>query len=164
MRQLCATENIGFVHVALRYEAFVIPLFWNKWFGLIACTIGDKFQSFCNNCIILFKVTMVEHCGKYIQYHEPMSRSMQLPHFVTSLCPGLFTDWSIFSLTFLLWKKGSSAPVTQWRQLVSFDWSWHSQESLVPGNFELNINPSMKTPWQKCSRVACFYSSAPEST
>ena len=30
-----------------------------------------------------------------------------------------FTDWSIFSISFLLWKKGS--PVTQWRQ-ISFLW------------------------------------------
>ena len=80
MRQLCATVNIGFVNVALRYEAVVIPLFSNQSVDLLTCTIGDKFQSFRNNCIILFKVTIGEHCGKYVQYHEPMNNSMQLSH------------------------------------------------------------------------------------
>jgi len=54
-----------------------------------------------------------------------------------------------------LWKKGSSGPVTQWLQLVSYDWSWHSHGSLIPGKFGLKINRSMKTPWQECSGVAC---------
>ena len=73
----------------------------------------------------------------------------------------LFTDWSIFSITFLLWKKDSSGPVTQWRQLLSCYWSWRSHGSLIPGKFDLKINRSMKTSWQECSEVACSYSSAP---
>ena len=74
---------------------------------------------------------------------------------ILSLCHGIFTDWSIFSTPFLLWKKGSSGPVTQWRQLVSCDWLWHSQGSLIQSRFDLKINRSMKTPWQKYSEVAC---------
>ena len=47
--------------------------------------------------------------------------------------------------------------------LVSFLWlSLHSHGSLIPGKFDLKINRSMKTPWQDYSRVACFYSSAPD--
>ena len=57
-----------------------------------------------------------------------------------------------------MWKKGSSGSVTQWRQLVSCDWSWHSHGSLIPGKFDLKINRSMKTPWQEYSGVACSYS------
>ena len=77
----------------------------------------------------------------------------QHAHPILSLCHGIFTDWSIFSTPFLLWKKGS--PVTQWRQLVSCDWSWHSHGSLIQGKFDLKINRSMKIPWQKYSGVAC---------
>ena len=53
--------------------------------------------------------------GAYNSNTKPMSR-----HF-----------YSIFSTPFLLWKKGSSGPVTQWRQLVSCDWLWHSHGSLI---------------------------------
>ena len=77
---------------------------------------------------------------------------------ILSLCRGSFTDWSSFSIPFLLWTKGSSGPVTQWRQLVSCDWSWYSHGSLIPGKFHLKINRSMKTPWQEYSGVACSYS------
>ena len=38
----------------------------------------------------------------------------------------------------------------------------HSHGSLIPGKFDLKIYRSMKTPWQEYSRVACFYSSAPD--
>ena len=79
-----------------------------------------------------------------------------------SLCHGIFTDWSIFSIPFLLWKKGSSGPVTQWRQLVSCDWSWHSHGSLIIGKFVIKMNHYQKTPWQKYSGVACSYSEAPD--
>ena len=71
------------------------------------------------------------------------------------LCHGIFTDWSIFSTRFLVWKKGSSGPVTQWRQLVSCDWLWHSHGSLIQSRFNLKINRSIKMPWQKYSGVAC---------
>ena len=57
--------------------------------------------------------------------------------------------------------RGSSGPVTWWRQLVSCDWSWHSHGSLTSGKFELKIKRSMKTPWQEYGGVACSYSSAP---
>ena len=40
---------------------------------------------------------------------------------ILSLCHGIFTDWSIFSKPFLLRRKDSSGPVTQWRQ-ISFLW------------------------------------------
>jgi len=62
-----------------------------------------------------------------------------------------------------VWKKGSSGPVTQWRQLVSCHWSWHSHGSLVRGKFDLKINRSTRPPWQEYSGVACSYSSAPDS-
>ena len=58
-------------------------------------------------------------------YQEPMRRSLQLP------CHGIFADWSIFSIPFLLKKKRSSGPRTQWRHLVSCDWLWHSHGSLI---------------------------------
>ena len=61
-----------------------------------------------------------------VRHVEQMSKSMQLPY-----CHGTFTDWSIFGIPFLWWKKGCSGPVTQWRQLVSCDWSWHN---CVQGN------------------------------
>ena len=50
---------------------------------------------------------------------------------ILSLCHSIFKDWTIFSPHFLLWNKGSSCAVTQWRQLVSCDWSWHSHGSLT---------------------------------
>ena len=100
---------------------------WNKWFWKTEC-VYNKFQ-------------------------EPMNRNLQLP--LLSVCHGIFTDWSIFSTPFLLWKKGSSGPVTQWRQLSSCDWLWHSHRSLIQSRFELKINRSMKMPWQKYSGVAC---------
>ena len=31
---------------------------------------------------------------------------------------GIFTDGSVFSAPFLLWKKGISGPVTQWCQFL----------------------------------------------
>ena len=77
---------------------------------------------------------------------------------ILSLCHGIFTDWSVFSIPFLFYNKGSSAPVTHWRQLVSCDWSWHSHESLTPSRFDQKMNRSMKTPWQEYSGVVCSYS------
>ena len=77
---------------------------------------------------------------------------------ILSLCQGTFTDWSIFSIPFLLWKKGSSGLATQWHQLISCDWSWHSLGSLIPGKFDLKINRSMKI----YSGVAYSYSWAPD--
>ena len=53
--------------------------------------------------------------------------------------------------------------MTQWRQLVSCDWSWHSHGSLIPRKFDLKIKRSMKKPWQEYDAVACPYSSAPDS-
>ena len=51
--------------------------------------------------------------------------------------------------------------MTQWRQLVSGDWLWHSHGSLMQSRFNLKINWSMKTPWQEYSWDACSYSLAP---
>ena len=65
-----------------------------------------------------------------------------------------------FSIPFLVWKKDRCGPVTQWRQLVSCDWPSHSHGSHFPGKFNLKINRSMKTPWQKYTGGACYYSSA----
>jgi len=39
-----------------------------------------------------------------------------------------FTDWSIFRIPFLWWKRDTSGPVTQSSQLVSRDWEPHSRE------------------------------------
>ena len=63
-----------------------------------------------------------------------------------------------FSVPFLLWKKGSSGPVTQWRRLVSCNWAWHSHGSLIPGKFDRRVSRSMKTPWQECRVVVYSYS------
>ena len=90
----------------------------------------------------------------------PGADEQELATPILSLCHGIFTDWSIFSTPFLLWKKGSSAPVTHWRQLVSCDWLWHFHGSLIQSRFDLKVNRSMKTPWQKYSRVACSSSYA----
>ena len=71
---------------------------------------------------------------------------------ILSLCQGIFTDWSIFSVPFLLWKKGGSSPVTQWRQLAPCDWSWHSHGSLTLGKFDLKISgPSCRKETQTWS-------------
>ena len=89
------------------------------------------------------------------QFAEPGADEQELATPMLSLCHGIFTDWCIFSTLFLLWKKGSSGPVTQWRQLMSCDWLWHSHGSLIQSRFDLKINRSVKTPWQKYSGVAC---------
>ena len=60
-------------------------------------------------------------------------------------------------------KKGSSGPVTQWRQLLSCDWSWHPNGSLIPRRFYRKVNRSKKTPRQEYSGVACSNSSAPDT-
>ena len=73
---------------------------------------------------------------------------------IPSLSHGVFTDWYIFSIPFLLWKKGSSGLGTQWQQLVSCDWSWDSHGSLIPGKFDLKINRSIKNPWQEYKLLA----------
>ena len=65
-----------------------------------------------------------------------------------------------FSIPFLLWKKGTSGSVTQWRQLFSCDFSWHSHGSLIQRKFDLKINRSLKTLWQEYRGVAWSYSSA----
>ena len=36
--------------------------------------------------------------------------------------------------------------MTQWRQLVSCDWLWHSHGSLIPGILDLGTNRSLKKP------------------
>ena len=51
------------------------------------------------------------------------------------------------NVPFLLGKNGSSSQVTQLRQFVCCDWSWHSIGSLIPGKFELKINRSVKICW-----------------
>ena len=66
-----------------------------------------------------------------------------------SVCHGIFTDRSIFCMPILLWKRDSSGPVTQWRQLVSCDWSWHSHRGLIPGKFDQKINRSENAAYQE---------------
>ena len=44
---------------------------------------------------------------------------------------------NFYKLIFSLRKKGSSAPVTQWRQLDCCNSSWHSHGSLLPGILDL---------------------------
>ena len=77
---------------------------------------------------------------------------------ILTLCHGIFTDRSVFSIPFLLWKKGCSGTVTQDVKSV---WSWRSQGSLIHGKFDLKIYQSMKTSWQECVEVARSYASAP---
>ena len=50
---------------------------------------------------------------------------------ILSLCHRIFTDWSIFSIPFLLWKKGSSGPVTSFSFLwlvIVLPWESHFRE------------------------------------
>ena len=118
------------------------------------------------NSIVILGVgkNMWKHIFYLMQQHQtprkgysttPGADEQELATPIRSLCHGIFTDWSIFSTPFLLWKRGSSGPVTQWRQLVSCDGLWHSHGSLIQSRFDLKINRSMKTPWQKYSWVAC---------
>ena len=71
-----------------------------------------------------------------------------------------------FSLTLNLCSSAVTTrnQLTQWRQLVSCDWSWPSHGSLIQGKFYLTINRSMITPWQEYTGVSCSYSSAPGFT
>ena len=91
-------------------------------------------------------------------YHKTMvkirSRWVGACNSHTKLISRSFTDWLIFSIPSLLWKKGSSRPVTRWRQTVSCDWSWHSHGCLIPGKFDLKINLSVNSPWQEYRGVA----------
>ena len=77
-----------------------------------------------------------------IQIYKLWSWADQLEHAtsILSLSDGIFKDWSFFWHTFSLLNNGSSAPVTQWRQLVSCDMSSHSHGSLIPAEFDLKIN------------------------
>ena len=94
---------------------------------------------------------ITEICKRLLSMYFTVSGAdeQELATLILSLCHGIFTDWSIFSTPFLLWTKGSSGAVTQWRQLVSCDWLWHSHRSLIQSRFDLKINRSMKMPWQK---------------
>ena len=47
-----------------------------------------------------------------VSSQEPISRTIR------SGCHGIFPDWSIFSIPFSLWKKGTSGPVTSYQFLV----------------------------------------------
>ena len=81
---------------------------------------------------------------------------------ILSFCHVVFADWSILVYLFFCERKAVPVQLTQWRQLVSFNWSWHSHGSLTPGNLDLKINRSVKTPWQEYKGFACSHSSAPE--
>ena len=73
---------------------------------------------------------------------------------ILTLCHGIFTDRSVFSVLFLFWKKCCSRTVTQDVKSVYFNWSWRSQGSLIHGKCDLKLNQSMKTSWQECVVVA----------
>ena len=101
-------------------------------------------------------------CSKTKQIMRPYyvmlgANEQELATPTLSLCHDIFTDWSILSTPFLLWKKGSSGPVTLWRQLVSGNWLWHSHWSLIQRTFDLKINRSMKRPWQKYPGLADYF-------
>ena len=93
---------------------------------------------------------------------EPGADHLEHATPILSLCHGIFTDWSIFSIPFP--NKGSSASVTQWRQLVSCDWLRHSHGSLIfvsvcPFPMRLNIFYSELRPLLKNLRfrmLRCF--------
>ena len=71
-----------------------------------------------------FQPTLLLWIPAYWGYTGADEQELATP--TLSLCHGIFTDWSIFSTPFLSWKKRSSGPVTQWRQLVSCYWLWLS--------------------------------------
>ena len=122
------------------------PLWWES------CT--SKHQ--LDHCAI--SSSMINVCKEQPYYCKSGADEQELATPKLSLCHGIFTDWSIFSTPLLLWLKGSSGPVTQWRHSVSCDWLWHSHGSLIESRFDLKINRYMKTPWQEYSWVACSYS------
>ena len=72
--------------------------------------------------------------------------------FLTSLSNGISTEWSTFSISFLLWKKDSFRPVTHGRQLVSCVVMTLPRES----DFK-EIRSKNKSAWQEYSGVARSY-------
>ena len=107
------------------------------------------------------KATLVKRTVPLLTKRNAFHQLFFILHLIRSRWVGACNSWSIFSTPFLLWQKGSSGPVTQGRQSVSCDWSWHSHGSLIPGKFDLKINRSIKTPWQEYSGIACSYQSTP---
>ena len=72
--------------------------------------------------------------------------------FLSSLSQGIFTEWYIFSVSFLLWKKRSFGPVTHGHQLVSCVVMTLTRES----DFK-EIRSKNKSAWQEYSGVACSF-------
>ena len=108
----------------------------NKWYGIVLA----------RGCVCGYQTTRSRWAGACNSHTKPIydTAFLQIDLFLVHL--------------FFLWKRGSSGPVTQWRQLVSCDWLWHSHGSLIQSRLDLKINQSMKTPWQECSGVAFSYS------
>ena len=74
--------------------------------------------------------------GTFYKTFYTTTRADQLEHAtpILSLCHGIFTDWSIFSIPFLFYNKCSSAPVMHWRQWVSCDCHGTPTGVLFEGN------------------------------
>ena len=82
---------------------------------------------------------------------------------IPGLCNGIFTDRSIFRLSFP--EKTKAVPV-RWPydvSLISCNWSSGSCGSLIRGKFNLKINRSVKTPLHEHSRVVGSGSWVPDS-
>ena len=122
--------------------------------SLIQSGLAEKCEIF-NQIVLLMRILGRVNLSKELHLNSPGADGLEPATPIPSLCHGIFIDWSIFSTPFLLWKKASSGLVTQWRQLVSCDWLWHSHRSLIQSRFHLKINRSTKTPWQESSGVAC---------
>ena len=90
----------------------------------------------------------------YSQNIKPVSGAdeQELATPILSLCPGIFTDWSIFSTPFFFSER-KAVPVQSRsdvnNDLVSCDWLsfFYSHGSLIQSRFDLKINQSLKTPW-----------------
>ena len=92
---------------------------------------------------------------EYNAGQEPMSTSTQLPYL--ACVTAILQTNPFFSITFLLWRKGSPSPVMQWRQLGSVV---IGQGTPTGVSFQ-GDSIWEKTLWQEYSGVTCSYSSAP---
>ena len=136
----------------------------------ISTSFGENRYANCHSCVTGNSIQLANQVGTHWLVHKvnfryprvttvalwdsyaslvPGADEQELATPILSLGHGIFTDWSIFSTTFLLWKKGISSPVTQWRQLSSCDWLCHSHGSIIQSRFDLKINRSMKMLWQE---------------
>ena len=104
---------------------------------------GNNFHVSCKRVIELIRPWFVSPGT-----HDPEPTAP-----ILGLCNGIFTDRSIFSLSF---PEKTKPVLVRWPYDVSFiscNWSSGSCGSLISGKFNLKINRSVKTPWHKHSRV-----------